>query len=74
MLFNLGQPGLFGANKSKKGFPHFLQAVRRRDWRTAARESHRLTDQVGEERNRVVRDWFLDALAEEPEFVDPRRR
>ena len=73
MLFNLGQPGLFGDGKEKRGFPNFLRAVTRRDWRTASAESHRLTEQVGEERNRVVRDWFLDALAEEPEFVAPRR-
>lgn len=73
MLFNLGQPGLFGGG-DKKGFPNFLKAVKRRDWRTASAESHRLTEQVGEARNRIVRDWFLDALAEEPEFVDPSRR
>ncbi len=73
MLFNLGQRGLFGGG-DKKGFPNFLKAVKRRDWRSASRESHRLTEQVGEGRNRIVRDWFLDALAEEPEFVDPRAR
>ena len=73
MLFNLGQPGLFGGG-DKKGFPNFLVAVEVRDWRSASRESHRLTEQVGEARNRIVRDWFLDALAEEQEFVDPRRR
>lgn len=73
MLFNLGQPGLLGRGE-KKGFPNFLRAVKQRDWRSASRESHRLTEQVGEGRNRIVRDWFLDALAEEPEFVDPKRR
>ena len=68
MLFNLGRP------RFENQFRRFPVAVRSRDWRTAARESHRVTDQVGEARNRIVRDWFLDALAEEPEFVDPRAR
>ncbi len=27
----------------------------------------------GETRNRLVRDWFLEALKEEPAFVRPRR-
>lgn len=68
ILFNVGR------SRFERQFRRFPEAVRSRDWRTAARESHRLTEQVGEARNRIVRDWFLDALAEEPEFVDPRRR
>ena len=58
----------------KDGITKWIVQWKARDWRTAARESHRVTEQVGEERNRVVRDWFLDALAEEPEFVDPKAR
>ncbi len=68
LLFNLGRPRFI------KQFVIFKRAADVRDWRTAARESHRRTEQVGEARNRIVRDWFLDALAEEPEFVNPRRR
>lgn len=68
MLFNLGRPRFI------EQFVILKRAVEVRDWRSASRESHRLTEQVGEARNRIVRDWFLDALAEEPEFVDPRRR
>lgn len=68
LLFNLGR------DRFIRQFLIFKRAVDARDWRTASRESHRRTEQVGETRNRIVRDWFLDALAEEPEFVDPRRR
>jgi Ca2+-binding RTX toxin-like protein len=53
MAYNLGG---FGA------FPTFSAAVRRQDWVTAARESNR--PQVGELRNRVVRELFLSAAQE----------
>ena len=68
ILFNVGR------SRFEEQFKRFPVAVRRRDWRTAARESHRVTEQVGEARNDIVRNWFLDALAEEPEFVDPKAR
>ncbi len=61
-----------GIGKVTRGFPHFSAAVRIRDWRTAASQSDR--PEVADKRNRLVRDWFLEALKEEPAFVRPRRR
>ncbi len=45
--------------------------MRIRDWKTAAVESNR--PEVADKRNRLVRDWFREALKEEPAFVRPRR-
>ena len=65
MVYNSG----IGTVVGKKDFS---AAVRIRDWKTAAQKSHR--DAASDKRNRLVRDWFLEALKEEPAFVRPRRR
>ncbi len=66
MVYNMG------IGKVTRGFPLFSAAVRIRDWKKAAVESDR--HEVADERNRLVRDWFLEALKEEAAFVRPRRR
>ncbi len=63
-----------GVNIFEDDWPKFQEAVRNRDWRRAATESHRKTEQVGEERNAPVRQWLLNALHEERFWINPGRR
>lgn len=44
-------------------WPLLTAAVRHRDWREAANQSHRRTDQIGSDRNEVTRQRFLSAAA-----------
>ncbi|EJN36322.1 hypothetical protein [Pseudomonas sp. GM80] len=53
MYYNLG------ASKLQQKFPSLMAAIARRDWSTAAVESHRT--KIGEDRNDYVRDLFLVA-------------
>ncbi len=62
-----------GATGTRDIFPKFTAAVRHRDWQEAARESNR--DPGNADRNKIVRDWFLDAARKEPFFLGaPTRR
>ncbi|MCV6590760.1 MAG: glycoside hydrolase family protein [Marinobacterium sp.] len=53
MAFNLGVQGLVTK------FPSMTRAIRRMDWKAAAKESHRR--QVSDSRNAVVKQWFDEA-------------
>lgn len=63
MVFNAGIIGV------TRDFPVFSAAVGNRDWKTAAAESNRTT--AAAVRNRTIRGWLLEALKEEPVFVNP---
>ncbi len=63
MVFALGIGNTVGI------FTKFSDAVRHRDWTRAANQSNRISASV--DRNAQVRDWFLDAAREEPNFVNP---
>lgn len=65
MVYNMG------IGTVTRDYPLFSAAVRIRDWKTAAVQSDR--PEVADKRNRLVRDWFLEAFKEEPAFVRPRR-
>lgn len=56
MIYNVGYGTL------RDVFVSFSAAVRRRDWATAAQESHRLD--ISEERNDAIRDLFLSAAGD----------
>ena len=58
-----------GANKLKNVFKKFTAAVRRRNWKLAARESHR--KQPSAQRNQIVWDWFQQAARQEHFFIHP---
>ena len=77
LIFNLGHDRFFGKGKFT-GFPKLLKALRYRNWKEVAKESHRkekndkgVTMGGVVKRNIVVRDWFLTAGREDPFFVDP---
>ncbi len=59
-----------GAKGIREDFPVFTSAVRRRNWKLAAQESHRL--QPSAKRNQTVWDWFLQAARQEHFFIHPR--
>lgn len=54
MLYNLGE------GKLKSEFPNFNAAVNRKDWPTAATESHRTG--IGDSRNKDTHDQFTNAV------------
>jgi RHS repeat-associated protein len=57
--FNTGTGGLMKFNR-------MLTAVRKQDWKTAAKESHR--KDVQESRNTITAKWFLDAASGKEEI------
>ncbi len=59
-----------GAKRTRERFPDFTSAVRRRNFKLAAQESHR--KQPSAKRNQTVRDWFLQAARQEHFFIHPR--
>ena len=71
LIYNIGQERFFG------GFPVFRKALKLRNWIKVAEESHRLEEINGEHnetmerRNKIVRGWFLDAIKDEPFFLNP---
>ncbi len=71
LIYNIGRANFCG------GFPVFQKALKFRNWIKVAEESHRLEEINGkhnetmERRNEVVRDWFLDAIKDEPFFLNP---
>ena len=71
LIYNIGGKNFFG------GFPVFRKALILRNWIKVAEESHREEEINGEQnktmerRNDVVRDWFLDAIKDEPFFLNP---
>ena len=58
-----------GVKGVREGFPVFTSAVRRRNWKLAAQESHR--KQPSAQRNQIVRDWLLQAARQEHFFIHP---
>ncbi len=69
-----------GTTRFAEGFPVFRDALKFRNWLKVAEESHRKeVDEEGnvnegmQNRNKVVRGWFLDAIKDEPFFVNPDR-
>ncbi len=68
MAYTLGVVG------TKTGYPDFTDAVRRRNWKLAALESHRPSVSpkpgVTPDRNKIVRQWFEQAAKQEPYFVN----
>lgn len=78
LLYTIGYKGFFGS-KTEKGFEKLAGALKYRNWIEAAEESHRIdTDEkrgLNENmqfRNKVVREWFLGAIKDEPFFVNPK--
>ncbi|MCH9020380.1 MAG: hypothetical protein IIA73_08460 [Proteobacteria bacterium] len=71
LIYNIGRDNFCG------GFPVFQKALEFRNWIKVAEESHRLEEINGkhnetmERRNEVVRGWFLDAIKDEPFFLNP---
>ncbi len=72
LAYNLGTRGFFD------GFTDFGEALRFRDWITVAKESHRkIRDKNNKimggmvNRNKIVQTWFLNAIKDEPLFVNP---
>ena len=71
LIYNIGRDNFCG------GFPVFQKALEFRNWIKVAEESHRLEEINGkhnetmERRNEVVREWFLDAIEDEPFFLNP---
>ncbi|MFQ5783609.1 MAG: hypothetical protein ACE5H8_02145 [Alphaproteobacteria bacterium] len=72
LAYNMGTEGFFS------GFPVFREALKFRNWIKVAEQSHR--EEVNEEgkvnegmqnRNKVVRGWFLEAIKDEPFFLNP---
>jgi GH24 family phage-related lysozyme (muramidase) len=63
MAYTLGAKGL------REGFPVFTSAVRRRNWKLAAQESHR--KQPSAQRNQIVRDWLQQAAPKDLFFIHP---
>ena len=59
-----------GAKRTRERFPDFTSAVRRRNFKLAAQESH--PKQPSAKRNQTVRDWFLQAARQEHFFIHPR--
>lgn len=56
-----------GVGKILKDFKVFTPAVRRRDWRVAAKESNRAT--ISADRNTKVRQWFIQAAIVEIFYI-----
>jgi GH24 family phage-related lysozyme (muramidase) len=63
MAYTLGAKGM------REGFPVFTSAVRRRNWKLAAQESHR--KQPSAQRNQIVWDWLQQAARKEFFFIHP---
>ena len=67
MHYNIGNARFsdyyYDAQKGKTvpGWPKLFDAINQRDWARAAGESHR--KDVGEERNKQIHTWFMDADA-----------
>lgn len=57
LIYNLGASGL------RNKFPKFVAAIKAKDWKTAAAESHR--PQVNDFRNSYVSDFLMDAYNDE---------
>ena len=77
LIYNIGYGNLFGTNKEPK-FKEFHKALKFRNWKEAAEQSHREEeDKEGKivkgvvKRNKIVREWFLKASEEDPFFVNP---
>ncbi len=72
MVYTLGVVG------TKTGYPDFTDAVRRRNWKLAAIESHRpsVSPKPGltPDRNKIVRQWFEQAARQEHFFIEPACR
>lgn len=49
-----------GVKKLATGFPNFVKAVKAKDWKTAAKESHRMSP-VPEKRNEEIKKLFEEA-------------
>lgn len=58
MAYNLGPHGIVSKYKL------FTQAVKRKNWRTAAQQSYRST--IPAWRNKIVKDWLLEATKRRP--------
>ncbi len=67
--------GTFGI---KRDYPKFTDAVRKRNWNLAAKESNRTSVSpkpgVTPDRNKIVRQWFEQAARQEHFFIDPACR
>lgn len=70
LAYNMGVDGFF------EGFPVFREALEFRNWIEVAEQSHRKeeidgkTNETMARRNVIVRDWFLDAIEDEPFFIN----
>lgn len=68
MAYTLGVVG------TKTGYPNFTHAVRQRNWKLAAIESHRPSVSpkpgVTPDRNKIIRQWFEQAARQEHFFID----
>ena len=70
LAYNIGVVGFF------EGFPEFRKALEFRNWIEVAEQSHRKEEIDGKTnekmaaRNIIVRDWFLDAIEDEPFFIN----
>lgn len=71
LLYNIGNVRFF-----YPAFPKFHDALKFRNWIRVAEESHReekingkKNDKIAK-RNDIVRDWFLDAVDDEPFFIN----
>ncbi|MCG8358251.1 MAG: hypothetical protein MI920_22015 [Kiloniellales bacterium] len=69
MVYTLGIGKTVGTVKG--GFPRMTAAIRRRDWKAAAKESEDRKN-VGPRRQKLVRDWFRAAAHLEPHFVNEK--
>jgi GH24 family phage-related lysozyme (muramidase) len=63
-----------GTRGTKRDFPDFTDAVRKRNWKLAAKESHRSSVSpkpgVTPDRNQIVRQWFEQAARQEHFFIN----
>jgi hypothetical protein len=69
IAFNTGVARIleFKEKGSDYGFPIFTDAVTRRDWSTAAKQSGR--EKATDDRNTAVRRWFEEAARLDPFFI-----
>ncbi len=63
---------VLGPTGTRDTYKNFTAAVRRRNWKLAAKESNR--SQVSSTRNGIVDQWFNQAAKQEHFFIDPTCR
>ena len=78
LLYNIGRKKFLGTKKAP-AFPLLHKALEYRNWIEVAEQSHREErNKQGEimpgmvNRNTIVREWFLEAIGDDPFFVNPK--